>query len=231
MKKSYFQAITRRDFLSKAALTSAVTLGGLACLPAAVSWGKTGGFRKAKLREDYQGLSREELLKKAYELGCAYEHNSGGCSQSVVSAVHDILVVEDCVIRVANSFCGGMASSSRGTCGGLVGGTIALDYFCGRSKEQMSKNSAKRGDINALEEGMTMAKILYRKFFDKYGTILCLDIQQQQYGRYFYLGDQDEFKKMHESSSSLEHSKCLDIVGSSTRWAMEILLDHGIVEL
>lgn len=40
---------------------------------------------RAKVRKEYQGLSRQELLDKAYELGCNYEMNSQSCSQSTVA--------------------------------------------------------------------------------------------------------------------------------------------------
>jgi len=40
---------------------------------------------RAKVRRKYQGLSRQELLGKAYKLGCNYEMNSQSCSQSTVA--------------------------------------------------------------------------------------------------------------------------------------------------
>ena len=46
---------------------------------------------KAKVREKYRGLSRQELLDKAYELGFNFEKNSFSCSQSVVAAIHELL--------------------------------------------------------------------------------------------------------------------------------------------
>jgi len=64
---------------------------------------------KAKLREKYRGLSPQELADKAYELGFNYEKNSQSCSQSTVATFHELLDIDDVVVRVATSSCGGEA--------------------------------------------------------------------------------------------------------------------------
>ena len=62
---------------------------------------------KAKLREKYQGLSRQELLDKTYDLGFNYEKNAQSCSQSTAAALHELFGIDDAVVRVATSSCGG----------------------------------------------------------------------------------------------------------------------------
>ena len=137
-KKEFFQDVTRRDFCTKAALTAAITLGGFAILPKGISSGETELTIKAKVRKKYQGLSHQELMDKTYEQGANYEKISGSCSQSTVAGLHEILEIDDAVVRVASSSCGGQACTVMGTCGGLIGGTIVLDYFFGRPAEAMS---------------------------------------------------------------------------------------------
>jgi len=56
-----------------------------------------------KVREEYQGLSQQELLDKAYKLGFNYERNSHSCSQCPVAAIHELLDFDDVVVRVASS--------------------------------------------------------------------------------------------------------------------------------
>jgi len=80
----------------------------------------------------YLRLSREELLEKARELGVSYEKNSGSCSECAAAALRGILGFEDIVVKVACSSCGGQAGLSMGACGGVMGGTIVLDYYLGR---------------------------------------------------------------------------------------------------
>jgi hypothetical protein len=70
---------------------------------------------RAKVRRKYQGLSHQGLLDKAYELGCNYEMNSQSCSQSTVAALHELLDMDDVVVRVAISSCGGQADRVVGT--------------------------------------------------------------------------------------------------------------------
>ena len=74
---------------------------------------------KAKVREKYQGLSPQELLDKAYELGFNFEKNSYSCSQSTVAAIHELLDIDDVVVKVATSLSGGSAEQFSGTCGVL----------------------------------------------------------------------------------------------------------------
>ena len=87
---------------------------------------------KAEVREKYRGLSRQELLDKAYELGFNYEKNSESCSQSTAAALHELVDIDDVVVRVATSSAGGHIGEVVGTYGGLLGGTLILDYFFGR---------------------------------------------------------------------------------------------------
>ena len=88
--------------------------------------------------EKYRNLSRKELLEKARELGVAYEKNSGSCSQCTAAALREILGFEDVVVKVASSSCGGQAGLSTGACGGVIGGTIVLDYYLGRPADMVS---------------------------------------------------------------------------------------------
>jgi C_GCAxxG_C_C family probable redox protein len=148
-----------------------------------------------------------------------------------MAALHEILVIDDVVVKVATSSCGGHAGMVMGTCGGLIGGTIALDYFFGRPSEQMSNDASKKADIDVLRKAMDTAKILYDKYIEEYGTVLCIAIQQQLFGRHFYFRDPDEFSKFRAAGSATDPTKCMHIVGNAARWTMEILLDKRVVEL
>ena len=88
-----------------------------------------------KATEKYRGLSRQQLLDKAQELGANYEKYSTSCSQCTVAALHDILGFDDSLVRASNSSCAGQAAQVTGTCGGLIGGTFVLDYYFGYSRK------------------------------------------------------------------------------------------------
>jgi C_GCAxxG_C_C family probable redox protein len=186
---------------------------------------------KAKIREKYQGLSRQELLHKAYELGFNYERNSQSCSQCPVAAIHELLDFDDVIVRVASSLAGGSAVQFLGTCGALSGGVIALDYFFGRPVENMSYQECIQANIEASSLGFEVAQLLADRFVKEHGTIICAQIQRQLFGRFYYATDPDEARKMGEAGAHSDPDKCCRIVGNAVRWVMEILLDKGVIEL
>ena len=180
---------------------------------------------KMKVTEKYRGLSRQELLDKAYELGFNFEKNSTSCSQSTVAALHELLAFEDVVVRVSTPCEGGQADQVVGTCGGLIGGTMVLDYFFGRPIEKMSYQECIEDNIQAAEDAAKVAKLLYDKYVDEYGTIICPHIQVQLFGRHYYFTDPDDGEKFEKAGGHLNPDKsCCRVVGNAARWVMEILL-------
>ena len=109
---------------------------------------------KAKLREKYAGMSKEQLLEQAYELGGKFEQYNQSCSQSIVAAMHEIFEVDDALVKAATSNCGGHGGQCIGTCGALIGGTMVLDYFFGRSVEQLSLTECKQENLEPLFVGV-----------------------------------------------------------------------------
>jgi len=186
---------------------------------------------KSKVREKYQGLSRQELLDKAYELGFNLEKNNYSCSQSTVAAIHELLDIDDVVVKVATSLSGGTAEQFTGTCGSLVGGLMVLGYFFGRPAEKLSPYEKKQPNIDALFATFPAPQAFADKFWKEYGTILCPHIQRQLFGRTWWLLDSDELDKFEKAGGHSDPDKCCHIVGTAARWVMEILLDKGTVEL
>ena len=190
---------------------------------------------KAKLREQYRGLSRNELLDKAYELGFNYGKISGFCSQDVVATIHELIDIDDVVVRVANSVAGGMLGRVTGACGTLVGGTMVLDYFFGRQAAEMSHQESVPANMVTCWAGIGVARLLYDWFLKEYGVIYCGHLQQKLYGRIYWLEDPHQHKEKDILDKSLASSDpektCYNLVGSAARKVMEILLDKGAIEL
>ena len=209
-------------------------------LPKGISWGKPeltskmkGGLATAvKVTEPYRNLSREKLLRKAYELGAAYETKSYSCSQCTVAALHRILGFPDVLVKAACSNAAGTAWQLVGTCGGLVGGIMVLDYYFGRPFEHMSdKEIVTDPNINDLFSAQRIARMLFDKYIETYGTITCANIQLQIYGRMYYLEDPQEFEKMEKAGGHSNPQKAPRIVGDASRFVLEILLDNGAVKI
>jgi hypothetical protein len=184
-----------------------------------------------KVREEYRNLSRRELMGKIHELGAGYEKNSGSCSQCTVATLHNILAFEDVLVKAATSSCGGHARQSTGTCGGVVGATMVLDYYFGRPVEKLSAIEKIPANTQALGEAINVVSLLCSKYLQEYGSILCPGIQKKLFGRSFHLGNPDEFKAFEAAGGHSDPGKCLSVVGNSACWVMEILLDKGIVEI
>lgn len=182
----------------------------------------------SKIREEYRSLSTDELLKKVYDFGVAYEMNSFSCSQSTVAALHRILDFPDVLVKAACCGAGGTASQLVGTCGALTGGIMVLDYFFGRPFEHMSdREMIQDPNISDLMSAMPIAESLADKYFKEYGTITCANIQRQLFGRLFWLDDTDEFQKLDKAGGHSDPEKCSSIVGNAAKWTTEIILKNS----
>ena len=181
-----------------------------------------------KVRQEFQGLSREQLLDRAYELGSDYERVSHGCSQCTVAALHALLPLEDVLVRAANSCHGGQASRVEGTCGGLIGGTIVLDSFFGRTT--LSTIDGDEVDGEAFQSATAIAATLAERYAARYGAILCPLVQKRLFGRTFDFNDPEQHDLFERAGGHSDPSKCTDVVGSCARWTMELLLDTGALE-
>jgi hypothetical protein len=230
-QKELCQNVTRRTFISRTVLMSTAALVGLGAAGREICWGQSGSSNKAKVRERYRGLSRQELLDKVYEQGVAYESISGGCGQSTVAALHAFLEINDALVRAANSAVSGQASTVLGNCGGVTGGTMVLDYFLGRPVESISSELSKKPDRERFINSIRAAKLLCGRFIQEYGSILCPAIQTKLYGRIYYLSDPDEMQKFLKAGGHSDPTKCIRVVGNASKWTMEILLDKGVVEM
>jgi hypothetical protein len=173
------------------------------------------------LRDTYRDLSHQQLQDKAYELGVNYERNAHSCSQSTVAALHDILDFDDIMVKIATSSCAGAALQATGTCGPLVGGMIVLDYYFGRPIQNLS-------DIS-VRPSVGVAKLLYERYIEEYGSILCPDIQALLFGRVYHFDDPEEGKQFVEAGGQTDPTKCANIVGNAARWVIEILIEKGII--
>jgi len=186
-------------------------------------------MEKRILSEKYRGLPQKQLLETAFELGVGFEKYSGSCSQCTVAALHELLGFEDIVVKVATSSCGGQAGLTTGACGGVIGGTLVLDYYLGRPAGMVSSTHPIPEGMEYLSEAMAAARLLGNRFIKEYGSILCPQVQSRLFGRSFNLQDPDDWKAFEEAGGHSDPSKCMSVVGNSARWALEILIQKGIV--
>lgn len=177
----------------------------------------------------YRHLSKQQLLQAAAQLGSDFEKYSGSCSQCTVAALWKILGFEDTVVRVATSSCGGQAGLSTAACGGVIGGTLVLDYYLGRPAAMVSSVRTIPEGQESLSRAMEAARLLGRKFSQAYGSILCPEIQKSIFGRSFDLQNSADWEAFMAAGAHSDPARCMSVVGHAARWTLEILLDEGVV--
>ena len=82
--------------------------------------------------------SREEILRKAYELGFKYEQKYGGCTQCAIAAVFEALglEVDESVFKAGTGLSGGLGLCGEGTCGALLGASMVISYLYPRTRRE-----------------------------------------------------------------------------------------------
>lgn len=168
--------------------------------------------------EKIRNFSKEEIIEQAYDTGFEYEKTRYGCSQCVVAALDTVFEFNyPDLTKASFPLAGGVVNSTEGTCGALVGGLLAIGYLFGRSKEEFLDNQFNR---KSLEIG----EILYQRFIEEYGSILCKDIQKKIFGRSYNLRDSQD-KNIFEKAGG-HKDKCPSVVGKSCSWTARIILEQ-----
>jgi C_GCAxxG_C_C family probable redox protein len=182
-----------------------------------------------KLSEKYCALPQEQLLQKAYDLGVSFERYSGSCSQCTVAALQEVLGFEDIIVKIATSSCGGQAGLSTGACGGVIGGTIVLDYYFGRPADMLSTTHGIPQGMAELSRAMEAAQLLCNKFIHHYGSILCPQLQERVFGRSFNHQDPADWQAFLDAGAHTDETKCMSVVGNAVRWTLETLIEAKVL--
>ena len=162
-------------------------------------------------------MNTEEMLQDVYKRAKAYELAGGNCAQCSLSAIFEVLGVDEAnVVRAATGFADGVGLSGDGHCGALSGGTMAISYFFGRKKEDLGK-------VGKQMKALILARKLHEQFVRAFSTCRCHDIQVKQFGRFFNLFDMEEMKAALAAGMP---EACSSLVGETARMALQIILDE-----
>lgn len=166
---------------------------------------------------------KERLAKRAYELGHHHERHERACSQSALAAIMEALGFRDGrVFKASTPLAGGGALLGDSGCGGYHAGLLVIGLLKGRPIDNFVVEETDR--FRSFEIG----RALHKKFIDEYGTVICRDIMTKVYGRYFWLPDPDEFRKMEEAGG---HDRvCPEVVGNAARWAVEVIFEENLLD-
>jgi len=161
--------------------------------------------------------SQKDVLENVYQRAFRYEAQLGSCPQCVLAALKETLDVGDeAVFQASQGLTGGTALSSKGTCGALAGGMIAISSLVGRTYQEFSEGQRKRLVFK-------YTKLLYERFIGEYGSPLCCDVQKKIFGRSYNLLDKEEYAAFENAGAHVD--KCTSVAGNAARWTAEIILN------
>lgn len=150
-----------------------------------------------------EGLS--ELVNK-YLLMC------GNCAQTSFITLQETFDLEDGGILKALTPLPGIALRGE-TCGAVIGSLMALGLIYGRDREQLD-------DWSSYIRSLPSARRFCRNFEAVYGSTMCGDIVEKQFGRRFNLADPAESM---EWLSEGAVQKCGEVITSAVGIAAEII--------
>ena len=156
----------------------------------------------------------EEVSGKAGQ--CELEYH--GCSRCTLYGLsqHFDFIPED-LVRAAMTLAAG-CSSSNGTCGAFSGGLLAI----GLKYQPPMKDTSEQAQAQRLKSREKQFA-LRDAFLKEFGSTLCPDIQEKQFGRRFNMVDKEDWQAFMELPGHFE--KCAEVVSKGTRLAAKIMLE------
>ena len=166
--------------------------------------------------------TKDEVVKKSNELAAQYAAKYKGCGQCTFMAIIDALrwggleiIPGDVEDRLFSGLCvltGGVGLSGEGTCGAVASGALAIGLALGLRLETTDESLFRRSCAIVRDA-------LLDKYHQKYGPLLCKDIQRKFYGKAWDL-TRDEM-----SAEFLGITEGCVIMEGAT-WATEVILDQ-----
>jgi C_GCAxxG_C_C family probable redox protein len=164
-------------------------------------------------------IQKQELLEQAAQTGLKYEQIYRGCAQCTIAAVQDTLGLKnDALFKAASGLAGGCGGTCEGVCGGLSGGIMIMSSCFGRSRAGFGTE-----DDEKLCSSR-MAKVLYQKFVDTYGSGICKEIHGEIFGRTFDFWNAEDRQAFDDAGGHTE--KCPSVVANASRWTVELILEE-----
>jgi hypothetical protein len=165
--------------------------------------------------------TKEAIVKKAEELGAKYEAEYRGCARSTFMAIVDALrwggleiISEEAVNEMSpgiSFLTAGTNMTGEGTCGAVSGSIMAIGIaLLGSPRGSQDNNSTPNvAELNR--------KAILDRYYEKYRSILCKDVQRKRYGKAWDLESEEmtrEFLSLAEGCAVME----------TAAWATECIL-------
>ena len=173
----------------------------------------------------------ENLISEARERGSKSQYH--GCATATFTAIVDTLGLKygDECFKAMIGLAGGTGHFTKGTCGALAGAAAAISLAYSKSREEVAGILEDRRGLHPLNNHIPE---FFQEIFDKiawvaervkerYGGILCSEVQFNVYGKTYNLLDPKEhwdFVKMNK----LRPVNCQTIEGEIAGWTVEVIL-------
>ena len=166
--------------------------------------------------------TKEDIIKKAYELAVQYEAKYKGCAQCTYLAIIDALrwgglelIPRDMEERFFSGVClftGGVSMAVDGTCGAVTSSVLAIGLALGIRREGQ--------DDAALRKGCAVIRdTILDRYYREYNSMLCKDVQRKFFGKSWDLSNDDASKEFLQVSQGC-------VIMQTAMWATEIILDE-----
>ena len=202
---------SRRDFLARIP----AVLGGILLTVSCRNRANTASspMFSDKLDENRK-LPRDLVYRLLDQKVDQYMQLSFNCAQSSFLALKEQFGLDGDQVLKALTPLPGIAERGE-TCGAVTGPLMAIGLVFGRDIHQM-------GDWDLYRQSLKPAGEFCRRFEADYGSTMCWDIQEKQFGRSFQLTDPAELGEFQEADAT---SHCSSVVRGSVRMAADILLE------
>ena len=167
--------------------------------------------------------TKEEIIKKAGELGAEYDSKYRGCAQCTFLAIVDALRwggieimpqdMEESLFSGLALLSGGVGMTGDGSCGAVTAGVLAIGIALGISREKLMDSGVRRMAYD------TAKGAILDKYYAKYNSILCKDVQRKHFGKAWDL----TVPEMSEEFLKESHG-CT--IAQTAMWATECILDE-----
>jgi len=130
--------------------------------------------------------TKNENIQKSNELAIEYEAKYKGCGQCTFLAIIDALrwggleiIPKDMEDRLFSGICvltGGVGLSGDGTCAAVASGALAIGLALGIQRETFN-------EARFRENCATVRNTLLSRYYEKYNSLLCKDVQRKFFGK------------------------------------------------
>jgi hypothetical protein len=130
--------------------------------------------------------TKDEIIQKSNELAIQYEAKYRGCGQCTFLAIVDALrwggleiMPKDMEDRFFPGICvltGGVGLSGDGTCAAVASGALAIGLALGMQRETFN-------EARFRENCAIVRNTLLSRYYKKYNSLLCKDIQRKFFGK------------------------------------------------